>query len=71
MHHVWLTHSSNPLEIIPSDIKNIINTKTTFGNDLTKWKHIVWTNNKNLIPISIKVLEENGLEVRSIEDYKE
>lgn len=71
VHHIWFTNPSNPREISESEIKNIINAKETLGENHSKWNHIVWTNDKNLIPSSVEKLENNGIEVRSIEDYKQ
>lgn len=71
VHHVWFTHPDSPREISDNDIDNVIKTKETFGGNVSKWSHIVWTNDKDLIPNSIKILEENGIEVRSIKDYQE
>ena len=71
VHHIWFTSSSNPREINDVEIKNIINAKEMLGEDHSKWSHIVWTNNKSLIPSSVEKLENNGIEVRSIEDYKQ
>ena len=71
VHHIWFTNPSNPREIRESEIKNIINAKETLGENHSKWNHIVWTNDKNFIPFSVEILENNGIEVRSIEDYKQ
>lgn len=71
VHHIWFTNPSNPREISESEIKNIIKAKEILGENHSKWSHIVWTNNKSLIPYSVEKLENNGIEVRSIEDYKQ
>lgn len=71
VHHIWFTSPSNPREISKSEINNIINAKEMLGEDHSKWSHIVWTNNKSLIPFSVEKLEGSGIEVRSIEDYKQ
>lgn len=71
MHHIWLTHPKRPQEIRPQDLENAIKTKSTFAKADVKWSHVVWTNDKNLIPESVKILETNGIEVRSIYDYQE
>ena len=71
VHHIWFTNPSNPREININEIKNIIQAKETLGENHSKWSHIVWTNDKNLLPFSVETLENNGIEVRSIEAYKQ
>lgn len=71
MHHIWLTHPNKPQEIRLQDLENAIKTKDTFAKADVKWTHIVWTNDKKLIPESVKALEANAIEVRSIYDYQE
>ncbi len=78
LHHIWLTHPLSPREMILTDLENIINIKMQFANKITmwgylvkgSWKHIVWTNDKDLIPNSVKILEKFGIEVKSIQDYQ-
>lgn len=71
VHHIWLTHPLSPREIREEDLDNLVSTKKTLGGNLSKWSHIVWTNDKGLLPKSTKFLEENGIEVRNIEDYQQ
>ena len=70
IHSIWLTNPSSPRELFKSDIKNIISNKKFFEKDGEKWSYIIWTNDKKLIPKSVKSLEKNNIEVRSIDDYK-
>lgn len=69
VNHIWLTHPNSPRELSDSDIENTLKTKETFVQDSNYWQHIVWTNNKNLIPASVTILEKNNIEVREIKDY--
>lgn len=71
LHHIWLTHPDKPREILSGDIRTVLMNKELFSKDPVKWRHIVWTNDKTLIPSSIKKLEENGIEVISIQDYRD
>lgn len=70
VHHIWLTHTSAPREIRPQDLAIVIANKRTFELSSVNWRHIVWTNDKSLIPESVKKLEAEGIEVCSICDYK-
>jgi hypothetical protein len=71
LNHIWLTQVSKPREMFNSDIKTVIYNKEFFTNSDQHWSHVVWTNDKALIPLSVKTLESNGIEVRSIYHYKE
>lgn len=71
LHHIWLTHPDSPKEMRPQDIENTIRTKMLFDQLEVTWKHIVWTNAKELIPNSITSLIELGISVNSIYDYKD
>lgn len=70
IHSIWLTNKENPRELLRQDIKSIIARKKFFAND-GEWEHVVWTNDKKLIPKSIKSLEKNGITVRSIYEIKD
>ncbi|MCT4634996.1 MAG: hypothetical protein N4A31_01940 [Rickettsiales bacterium] len=67
---IWLTNKNSPREIHKDDIKSLIAQKKFFEND-GQWSHVVWTNDKSLIPKSVKYLEKHNIEVRSIYDYKD
>jgi len=69
VHHIWFTSSDNAKEIMSQDLENVSNTKDIFATAPVDWNHIVWVNDKNLIPNSIRFLESKGVEVRSIYDY--
>lgn len=69
--HIWLTHPSAPREIRSQDIANVLETRKLFAGSAESWEHIVWTNNKSLIPESTKKLEEGGINVASIYDYQQ
>lgn len=71
IHHIWLTTADNPNEIRDQDLNIVLNNKNIFLESPVTWNHIVWTNNKNLIPKSTKVLEDNGIIVQSIYDYQD
>jgi mannosyltransferase OCH1-like enzyme len=67
---IWLTSHSNPKELLKSDIENIIYNKKFFNKLGVNYSHIVWTNDKTLIAKSVKLLEQNGIEVHSIDEIK-
>lgn len=71
IHHIWLTHPSSPKEIRKEDIVRAIETKEIFSKSKVEWQHIVWTNNLDLIPGSVIKLEEAGICVKSIYEYKD
>lgn len=71
LHHIWLTHPDNPKEIFSGDIQTVLKNKKLFSKDPVKWRHIVWTNDKSLIPNSMDYLEKEGIEVISINDYQD
>jgi hypothetical protein len=70
LHHIWLTSADNPKEIREQDLKIVQNSKKIFSQSSVEWEHIVWTNNKTLIPRSIEKLEASGIKILSIYDYK-
>jgi len=70
LHHVWLTHPESPREIDPLDIETVISTKHSFVQSDKEWTHIVWTNDRTLIPNSVSKLEKHGIEVRSIDSLQ-
>lgn len=71
LHHVWLTHPDNSREIPLGDIQTVLKNKKLFSKDPVKWRHIVWTNDKTLIPNSTRFLEQEGIEVISMKDYQD
>jgi hypothetical protein len=71
LHQIWLTHQDSPREISKEDIKIVLDTKATFDKAPVHWEHIVWTNNKGLIPNSTSLLEDAGIKVQSIYEYRD
>jgi hypothetical protein len=70
MHHIWLTHPLSPREILEDQLKEVLETQEYLKKSDKPWTHIVWTNDKSLIPNSVLKLEEQGFEVRSIEPFR-
>lgn len=70
IHHIWLTNSIQKREIPEEDIQNVLETEKFFSQSGQKWEHIVWTNDKNLIPASVKKLELNGIQVRETSELE-
>lgn len=72
VHHIWLTSEDSPNEIKFKNLENTVKTKEFFANKMgSDWHHIVWTNNKSLIPSSAVFLAKNDIELRSIFDYQD
>lgn len=65
-HGIWLTNNIQKREMYQRDIENIIKAKNLFS--FGEWQHIVWTNDKSLIPVSVKKLEKHGIQVREISE---
>lgn len=61
LHQIWLNNLLSPKELSTIDLECILNNHNIFFKEFS---HIVWTNNKASMPISVKTLEENGIEVR-------
>ena len=68
LHHIWLTSSLKPREISEADLQITFKNKNIYDQAPVKWQHIVWTNDKKLIPISSTKLEDKGIIVQSIYD---
>lgn len=71
LHHIWLTHPSSPREISQSNINNIIANKAVFSKTNYSWEHILWVNDKTLIPGSVHALEAAGFSIREIASHAE
>jgi len=71
IHHVWFTNTQKVREIRDSDVENIFNTHTALVNSVTNWHHVVWTNNKSLIPESVSRLEKKGVSVIEITELQD
>lgn len=66
IHSIWLTNPAKPKELFAKDIQNVIYNKKYFTSNDQNWPYVVWTNDKKLISKSVKTLEKNHIEVRSI-----
>lgn len=71
MHHIWLTNPEKPREMRNEDIEQVIHTKEIFAQSKGTWEHIIWVNDRNLIPESVKVLEAEEISVKSIKAHAE
>ena len=78
IHHIWLTNTRQKKDISESAIENICKTRDLFfrskGSFLPKakqWEHIVWVNDKALIPETVKKLEEKNIQVREISEIED
>lgn len=71
MHHIWLTHNSNPRELFTGDkyedAWNIefLYQKISLYND---WDHTLWAHNKSLIPITVSIAEKFCITIKNIGD---
>lgn len=65
IHHVWFTSQHSPRE---PNTDNIIKTNTLIPEEQSNWTHILWTNNKKLIPKTVNKLEKIGIKVFEIGD---
>lgn len=70
IHHIWLTSPDKPSEVRPQDIENVIKTKKLFNKSNLTWEHILWTNDRSLIPASIEKLQQDGIQVIDYHDYQ-
>jgi hypothetical protein len=64
-HHIWLTSIESPKEISSQDLMYIKKTLSLI-NEKSGWKNIFWTNNKNLVPNTIKELSEYNIIIKEI-----
>lgn len=68
LHHIWLTHSDSPKELRQEDMGNIVR----INNEILQktgysYEHIVWVNDKNLIPESVKFLQSKDILVKEMD----
>ncbi len=70
LHHVWVTNEETKKEIPKEDIQHVLDTDKIFSQSKQRWEHIVWTNDKSLIPNSVKELESKGVQVRELTEIK-
>lgn len=68
LHHLWVTNEKIKKEIPEEDIQNVLNADKIISQGGKKWEHIVWTNDKLLIPISVGKLEANGIKVKELSE---
>ena len=71
IHHIWLTNDKQRREIPEEDIQHVLNTEEIFAKSGYKWEHVVWTNDKRLIPASVQTLEASGIKVRELSEIEE
>ncbi len=71
LHQIWLTSPESPKEIREQDLKISLETHETFAKAPVQWQQIVWTNDKTLFPKTVKVLEDNGVQVKSIYEHQD
>ena len=78
IHHVWVTNRKTRREIPDEDIQHVLDTKNTFSQKDSSlgtythpqeaWEHIVWTNDKSLIPRSVDKLQKEGIKVKDLSE---
>jgi hypothetical protein len=68
LHHIWVTSEKKPKEISVEDIRYILEANNILAGSDQKWEHIIWTNNKSLIPESVRYLEARGIKFREIKE---
>ncbi len=71
--YIWLTPPEAPKELFPLDHGGKIdrNFDVMYHNKIIVypyWEHVLWTNNKNLIPNTVEKLENIGFEVKELKD---
>jgi hypothetical protein len=72
-HYLWLTSKNDPREIKENDLQNIFNNlqmikdSSSFPQD---WQHILWVNDKNLIPKTVERVSNSDLEIKELSEIK-
>jgi len=67
LHHIWVTHPDSPKELREEDVNNVIRiNKEILQETGYSYEHVLWVNDKNLIPESVKNLDPKGIIVREI-----
>jgi len=69
LHSVWFTDPKNPQEILSLEI--LVNNILELKNINESWSFKFWTNDKNLIPESVAVLEDLGVEIQEIDKFQD
>lgn len=67
-HHVWVTSPKKPREINELDLEHVMNSIKIMDAGNLKWRHILWTNDENLIPATSQSLKEIGVEIKNISE---
>jgi hypothetical protein len=68
-HHIWFTSFEQPREILDISVQIAMQSKSICNDDIGPWRHILWTNDKSLIPNTTRKFLDQGFEVLSISDY--
>lgn len=71
LHHIWVTNEKVKKEISDTNIQYMLESYNIITRGDQPWEHIVWTNNKNLIPVSVEKLEAHGIKVREFSELKD
>ena len=69
-HQIYLSNAHNPraMDYI-SEQKTIINAKRLNSLEDSSWKHIIWTNNTDIIPVNIRNIK--NIDIRLIDEFKD
>ena len=70
VHHVWLTNTQQQKDISPEDLANLLHTQKLFSQKNNSWQHIVWTNDRQAMKKSTKILKAHGIQLRGINELK-
>lgn len=71
-HHIWIKshqnkgRNGNIKEISEKNLKNLIDKSTKIDSSSSNFIHILWTNDKGLIPDTIDKLKDTSIEIREI-----
>jgi hypothetical protein len=68
LHHIWLTNKNIHKEITKEDIEYILLKHKILLQEDETWEHILWTNDKTLIPESVRTLEANGIKIQELSE---
>ena len=72
-HSIWFTSTTSPREVRESDVEVVISNAKKTKAIFPDRDYILWTNDKKLIPTTIKALEAEGIKVcntSELGDYK-
>ena len=68
LHYIWLTNKKQRREIPKEYIQTALAAQEFFAENGGNWQHILWTNDKELIPVSAGRLSACGVEIRKIDE---